>query len=140
MEAVKKYLAIDFGNARIGLAMTNSIARMPSPFKTLQNSEHVKDEIISIIKTENIDVLVVGLPRNLSGQDTHQTEIVRAFGTELLTLTSLPLYYQDEALTSKKAESELNLRGRQFTSADIDALSAVYILEDFLASSNRAVV
>ena len=75
---------------------------------------------------------MIGLPRGLDGQETAQTMTVRAFGTMLGKALKLPVHWQDEALTSVQAASELEQRGKAYRKADIDSLAAVYILEDYL--------
>lgn len=126
-------LALDVGGARIGVAVASSIARIAHPLTTLNYSETVVDEIGQIIKDEGVGILVVGLPRNLSGQETGQTASVQEFAKKLESL-GLPINFQDEAVTSAKAEAELQARGKPYTKADIDALAATYILDDFLVT------
>lgn len=123
-------LALDVGESRIGVAVANQVARLAAPLTTLNNSPSVWDEIRLLARNESASIIVVGLPRNLSGDDTAQTEYVRRFVTGV---KDLQIVFQDEALTSKKAESELNQRGKPFAKGDIDALAATYILEDYLA-------
>lgn len=125
-------LALDVGGQRIGVARANTIARIASPLVTLIHDASIFDEILSLIKSEDVGALVVGLPRGLEGQETAQTQTIRDFVAELQAKTDLPVYFQDEALTSQKAESELESRGKPFSKGDIDALAATYILEDFL--------
>ncbi len=122
-------VALDVGERRIGVAVANDIARLPSPHGVLQNNVAVWDEIRSLMKEVSADVLVVGLPRNLSGDDTAQTMYVRNF---VQLAPDLAVVFQDEALTSKKAEAELIARGKPYAKGDIDALAATYILEDYL--------
>ena len=88
-------------------------------------------ELKNIIVSENAAALVVGRPRGLSGQQTAQTKRTEIFAEELKTL-GLPVYFQDEAVTSKQAEAELQARGKPYKKSDIDALAAAYILEDWL--------
>ena len=76
--------------------------------------------------------LVIGLPRGLEGQTTPQTEATQTFGSSLAEQLKLPVNWQDEALTSAQAEAELKARGKPYTKEAIDALSATYILEDYL--------
>ena len=123
-------LALDVGESRIGVALANSIARLASPYKTLINSDSVLEQIQAIIKEESVELAVVGLPRNLSGEDTDQTRYCRAFGDQLTPFVQV--VFQDEALTSQKAEKELKARGKPYDKGDIDSLAATYILEDFL--------
>jgi putative Holliday junction resolvase len=88
-----------------------------------------------IIKTESAGALVVGLPRGLDGQHTAQTDDSLAFAEKLKQHFSLPVHLQDEAVTSKQAEAELEARGKAYVKDDIDALAATYILEDWLSDN-----
>jgi putative holliday junction resolvase len=120
------------GGQRIGLATANSVARIASPFQTIANNDDTMEVLHQIIEKERVAVLVVGLPRGLSGQETAQTRVVEEFAEMLSSQTGMKVYMQDEAVTSKKAEAELQARGKPYEKGDIDALAATYILEDFL--------
>lgn len=126
------YLALDVGEVRIGVALANDIARIASPLSAIQNNESITKEIAEMIESLQITDLVIGLPRGLDGQATAQTRYVEAFITQLGQVVSVPIHKQDEALTSVKAEAELMQRKKPFTKGDVDSLSAVYILEDYL--------
>lgn len=125
-------LALDIGASRIGVASANTLARIASPLATLQNEGEVGAAIRRLVEEYSVSGVVVGLPRGLQGQDTQQTKAVKDFGRALEPHIGVPLYWQDEALTSAKAEAELKSRGKPYAKADIDALAATYILEDFL--------
>lgn len=129
---ISTVLAFDVGEKRIGVARANTLARLASPLATVQHTDTVMDDIAKLVAAEGATDIVVGLPRGLDGQETAQTAYVRAFGGELAERLRLPLHWQDEALTSRKAEAELEKRGKPYQKGDIDALSATYILEDFL--------
>lgn len=129
-------LALDVGTQRIGVASANSIARIASPLVTLINSDDIMTRIVDLIVSESASTLVVGLPRGLNGQETGQTQYVRDFVVQLKKLTDTPIFFQDEALTSQKAEDELLARGKPFEKGDIDALAATYILEDYIQDHN----
>lgn len=126
------YLALDVGRARIGVALANTIARIASPLPALSNDETITANILALVAEHHIAGLVVGWPRGLDGQETQQTQYVGNFIATLEQTLSIPIYKQDEALTSVKAENELKSRGKTFEKGDIDSLSAVYILDDFL--------
>ncbi len=131
--AASHYLALDVGEKRIGVALAHHAARLAHPYTTLENSPAVFREVQSIVERETVGIVVIGLPRGLSGQETAQTATVRAFGQQLAThLETVPIAWQDEALTSKKAEAELRQRKRQWKKGEVDALAASYILEDYL--------
>lgn len=123
-------LAFDFGLQRIGVAIAES--GNVKPLLTIKTSEF-KSELDKLINKYNPDKLVVGLPRNLDGNDTFQTTKVRQFAKELENQTQLEVVLQDELLSTERADSEINkkqnLRQRK---AVIDKLSAKIILEDFL--------
>ncbi len=128
----KQILALDVGSKRIGLALSG-VARLARPLTTLDAESDVDRQLQQIIEREAVDAMVVGLPRGLDGQETAQTASVRNFVTNLEHY-NLPIYMQDEALTSRKAEAELTARGKRYAKADVDALAATFILDDFLAT------
>jgi putative Holliday junction resolvase len=130
-------LALDVGAKRVGVALASSVARLPHPLTTLAADDALFDKIGEIIANEAVDTIVVGLPRGLDGQHTAQTQAVEDFTAELKNHVTVPVYEQDEALTSRQAEAELQARGGDYQKGDIDALAATYILEDFLASLPR---
>jgi putative holliday junction resolvase len=125
-------LGLDVGARRIGVALASLEARLPRPLVTLSWDDNFFPALEQIIEAEAVGVLVVGLPRGLQGQHTAQTRAVESFTEELRQRISLPIYMQDEALTSKQAETELQGRGKTYNRAAIDALAATYILGDFL--------
>jgi putative holliday junction resolvase len=125
-------LALDVGERRIGVAIASMVARLPSPLTTLQRSPQTPQDIQRLVADEHASALVLGLPRGLDGQHTSQTVAVEHFAAELQNIVSVPMHWQDEAVTSRKAEAELQARGKPYQKGDIDALSATYILEDFL--------
>jgi putative Holliday junction resolvase len=131
--APSSVLGLDVGAQRIGVAAASLAAGLARPLTTLEHDDGFLSALRTIIKTENAQALVVGLPRGLDGQHTDQTRTVEAFSEELRRQYGLPVHLQDEAVTSKQAETELESRGKPYGRADIDALAATYILEDWLA-------
>jgi putative Holliday junction resolvase len=125
-------LALDVGEKRIGVATATLQARLSSPLTTLQRSEATPDDIERLLLEHQAVALVLGLPRGLDGQHTGQTTAVENFAKTLEPSLDIPLYWQDEAVTSVRAEEELQARGKPYRKEDIDALSATYILEDFM--------
>lgn len=128
----KTILALDVGERRIGVALAGITARLASPLTTLIRSESTPVDIQALIDEHQALAVVVGLPRGLDGQQTAQTVAVEEFKSILGQVLSVPLHWQDEAVTSRQAESELESRGKPYRKEDIDALSATYILEDFM--------
>lgn len=125
-------MALDVGEQRIGVAEANVIARIAHPFTTLAHTDTIMDDIARLLEKQEAVALVVGLPRGLEGQETAQTHYVQEFVAALEKHVTLPIHWQDEAVTSRKAEAELQARKKPYAKGDIDALAAAYILEDFL--------
>ena len=121
-------VALDVGMVRTGVAIGNSLARLARPLVTLPTDQFAA-AFAELAKQESPDIVVVGLPRNLSGQPTQQTAYVEDFVRQ--QLATYTVVFQDEAVTSKKAEAELAARKKPYTKADIDALAATYILQDY---------
>jgi len=126
------YVALDVGHRRIGVAVAHAGALMPAPLTTLAHTDDIMVRMQQLLTEQDAAALVVGLPRGLDGQETAQTQSVRNFVRELQKHVSLPVHWQDEAVTSRQAEVELIARGKPYRKEDIDALAATYILEDFL--------
>lgn len=125
-------LALDVGAKRIGVAVSDLRTRLPRPLTTLEASDSTPDDVQELVAKQGAVGVVIGLPRGLDGQETGQTQAVRGFAESLRAAVNLPYYWQDEAVTSVRAEEELVRRGKPFKKGDIDSLSATYILEDFL--------
>lgn len=126
-------LGIDYGSKRIGLSISRDL-RFSNRLKTVRNSSESIHKVEEIINTEGIKTVVVGLPRNLNGDDTAQTKIVRDFVVELKDNTKANVVLQDEADTSNIARERLKSQGlndRQIEE-EVDAEAAVIILEDYL--------
>jgi putative pre-16S rRNA nuclease len=137
MPATNSILGLDVGGKRVGVAVASLSARLPRPLVTLERNDGFFDELGDIIKAEDAEALVVGLPRGMEGQHTAQTDEVETFARSLSGHFGLPVHMQDEALTSKHAEAELEARGKPYVRGDIDALAATYILQDWLAGQQE---
>jgi putative Holliday junction resolvase len=124
-------LALDYGNARIGVAIASTIARLPRPLTTLANSPEVFDAIVQLVGQEDVGLVVVGLPRTLDGGYSEQTHAAEAFGKQLAGRLGVPVEMADETLTSVDAEAEL--KGKPHSKGAVDALAATYILERYLS-------
>jgi putative Holliday junction resolvase len=132
LDSSSTILALDVGGRRIGVAAANVVARIAHPLVTIENTPDISSVLQQLIDEQQAVGLVVGLPRNLQGEETEQTRTVKTFVTSLKERIAMPVYWQDEAVTSRQAEAELAGRGRPYVKGDIDALAATYILEDFL--------
>lgn len=131
---MQSVLALDVGTVRVGVARGSLETRLASPFTTL-DTDRFTEQFAQVMVQEQPVAVVVGLPRNLSGEDTPQTTYVREFAAK--NLADITVVWQDEALTSRKAEEELQARKKPYTKGDIDALAASYILEDYFSELSQ---
>ncbi len=132
-------IALDVGEKRVGVAIASLQVRLPRPLVTLSRDDGLFGRLAGIIKDESVTDIIVGLPRGLDGQNTPQTSLTQVFADSLGERFNLPIHLQDEALTTKKAETELSKRRKSYTRGEVDALAATYILEDFLVQTTREV-
>lgn len=123
---MQKYLGIDYGDKRVGLALAveNSIAL---PYKVLlnKNLHQLLQDLELIIKQENISLIVVGLPHSLSGQLNQRLAITQQFVDMLRSKISVSVITVDEQMSSKLYE-------RQGVKKDIDKHAATAILDTYL--------
>jgi putative Holliday junction resolvase len=131
MSQTKSFLALDVGEKRIGVAVGDDMVRIAVPLDTIEVDGNELERIARFVIDERVDTVVVGYPRNQSGEPTRQTEYVEKF-TKQLTDIAPKLVFQDESLTSVLAEQQLKAYGRPYTKGDIDAQAAALILTDFL--------
>jgi putative Holliday junction resolvase len=127
-------VCLDVGEKRIGVAVGNSSIRIAVPFGTIDVDGSEINEIAKIIEKERVDILVIGYPRNQSGEATKQTQFVEYFAAKLSGITP-NIEFQDESLTSVIAEQQLKSYKRPYTKADIDTQAAAIILQDFLEAN-----
>lgn len=128
--------ALDVGDVRIGVAIASLIAKLPSAYTTLdrKTQPNILEWLVDFVKKESIQLLVVGLPRDMSGQETEQTKKIKEFVKEIENFIDIPIIMQDEAVTSIEAENRLKASGKPYEKADIDAEAACIILQDYLSS------
>lgn len=134
MSSRENILGLDVGDKRVGAALVTNQVSVPRPLATLAFDELLFSNLKELCLKNDIEKIVVGLPRNLEGEDTGQTRKTRSFADDLAKNLNLPVELQDEALTSQKAEQSLSSRKKEYEKPDVDALAAVLILNDYLDS------
>ena len=117
-----KILGFDFGQKRTGVAI--AIDSDIQPLVTL-DVQSIQEDVLELVRKHQPEELVVGIPRNLDGEDTDQTRLARDFGQQLAKLTSLDVKYQDEALSSERA-----LEPVSYTHLDVYKRQAIRIGAD----------
>ena len=134
-----RIIAIDYGNKRVGVAVTDPLKLIATPLDTI----HAKD-ILSFLKEyvqqENVEAVVVGMPRTLDNTPTDVTSAVIGFVRKLKKELPVPVYTIDERFTSRMAframiDGGLKKKDRQ-NKATVDKVSAAIILQSYLAQNN----
>ena len=132
-------LAIDFGDARIGLAATDSLGICAHPVETIhRKTTDAFERIVEIVAERRIRRILVGLPLHLDGSEGRSAEKVRRFGRELADLVpEIPLEFADERLTTSSAAEKLRQAGRPAKRQKdiIDQAAALEILNNWLDES-----
>ena len=128
-------LGIDFGEKRVGLALSDRSNLIASPYKTLQyiSENDLISEIKKIVIDKEIGVFVIGLPLNMKGEDSDQTKKVRRF-KNLLSILELPIIYEDERFSSIIARNSLVSQNVKtgHNKSEIDRTAAAIILQQYL--------
>lgn len=131
MSQNRTLIGLDVGERRIGVAVGDTGIRIAVPFDTVEVDGNEIERIAQIVVAEGADTMVVGYPRNQSGEPTAQTAFVEDFANKLTDITAR-IVFQDESLTSVLAEEQLKSYGRPYSKGDIDAKAAALILQDYL--------
>ncbi len=125
-------LALDVGDVRVGVALATYPVYLPQALITIKNDSKFFENLSSLVKQHNISRLVIGLPRNMDSKDTAQTLKVKDFANQIKSRLQLEVDYEDEFLTSQKAEEILREQSKNYLKEDVDKLAAAIILEDYL--------
>ena len=131
-----RFLAIDFGEKRIGLALSDPMKIIAKPFKTIfySNQNDLINKIALIIKDEKIEKIILGLPKGLKGNNTSQTNIVIEFYKYIKDKIDTPIVMEDERLSSVSAKKSLILQNIKtgHNKALIDKIAAAIFLQLYL--------
>ena len=142
-----RILGIDFGERRIGLALSDPTGTLASPLPTVKRRAGKRPPLatlVGIAESHDAGALVFGLPLTLSGEDSEWTRTVRRVGAALSDRTGLPVHFVDERLTSVRAEKAVRSLGlpkkKREQKERVDAAAAVLILQSWLDRQSRPVV
>lgn len=123
-----KFLALDYGDKKVGLAIGDTEIKIASPFKILENTANFLDDLKSLCQAEKIDKIVLGVPVGLKGVKSEQYEQVIAFSDKLKQVLGLEVIQQDENLSS--AYAQRLLQGTKAKGKD-DAVAAMVVLQSY---------
>lgn len=132
-------MGIDYGSVRIGIAMSDPLRIISSPFETYvrKNNHADVDHILSLVKMHNITTIVFGMPFNMDGTESETGTAVKKFAQQVSDACDCQIVFQDERLSSVEAEEILinaNVK-REQRKALIDKVAAQIILQSFLERS-----
>jgi putative holliday junction resolvase len=136
-----RVLGVDYGRKRVGLALSDATGLLARPWKTLtvsgldQQIGALSREVEALSgEADGLAVIVIGLPRRLSGEPNEQTAAAQSLAARLGQRTAVPIVLQDERLTSHEADELLSRRERDWRKrkSQLDAAAAAIILQDYL--------
>ena len=131
-----RILGLDHGTKRIGVAVSDELKMIAQPlvFIDAEPLASALEQLCGILKEKDVELIVLGMPRNMDGTYGPAAEKVREFMTQLTNVTSLPIRTWDERLTSAQANRillEANVR-RGKRKEKVDAMAAAVLLQSFL--------
>ncbi len=132
-----RWLGIDHGNSRIGLAVSDELGSFAHPYRTLQAGGNVTVEIQTILQQERIGGIVIGLPKNMDGSLGPSAEAAKSFGRKLGELVpEIKIVFWDERLTTREAQRALHSAGKNAKQSKkmIDQVAAQILLQSYLDS------
>ncbi len=130
---MSRYLGIDYGTKRVGLALSDESRRFAMPYKVLEgNEKNIFADIETICKKEEVERIIIGIPVGLSRQDTAMTQRAKLFA-EALKVIGIPVELENEFFSSKEAERGVSKKQK------IDAAAAALILQSYLERSKDVI-
>lgn len=129
-----RYLALDLGERRIGLAVGDDEAGLARPLRSVRRRSRDADiaAVRAAVDAERVEALVFGLPISLSGEEGFQAQKARSLGERIAAELGLPFEFADERLTTAQAN-----RYRSGSDFDVDAAAAAILLQDHLDRRRR---
>ena len=127
-----RYMGIDYGSKRVGVALSDEAGTMGFPKGVVANAPHLLDSLTTLIRDMSVGGIVIGESKNLAGNDNPIALDARRFGDALHRATGIPVFYEDERFTSAEA------RRAPEAPAEVDASAAALILTNFLSKHDHA--
>jgi len=135
-----RYLGIDYGSSKIGLALSDEAGTMGFPHAIVSNTPRLADELCALIARENVGAVVIGESRDLSGGENPIAEDARALGSLIAERSGVPVVYESEVFTSAEArrapEKQMKSRAPK-ARVNVDASAAALILTSYLSRTDH---
>ena len=131
------YLGLDLGSRTLGIAVSDGTGLIASSYKTIRHNEEydrLLDEVKSIVEELNIAAIVLGFPKNMNNTIGPKGELSLSFKEKLEQILDIPIYLQDERLTTKSATDMLIMGNvsRKDRKKVVDSVAATIILQSYL--------
>lgn len=128
-------LGIDYGTVKVGLALSDELKMLASPYKVIPSNAQLAEEIARVVIENNVDTIVMGMPY-YDGAETGTTVKVRAFTERLRSMVSVPIYFWDESFSTRFARSRMVDAGlkkkKRQARGTTDTWAAAIILQEYL--------
>ena len=137
-----RYLGLDLGSRTLGIAVSDKTGLIASSYKTIRHNEEydmLLDEVKKIVDELEVDAIVLGFPKNMNNTIGPKGELSLEFKEKLEKLISIPVYLQDERLSTKSA-TDMLIQGnvsRKDRKKVVDSVAATIILQSYLDRSER---
>ncbi len=135
-----KYLGVDYGSKKVGLALSDEGGAMGFPHTILPNTPKLIEEICALIARENVGAVVIGDSKDFAGVDNPIMSAARAFGGQIAERAGVPVAYESEVLTSaearRKPAKEMKTRAPR-ARGNVDASAAALILTSYLSHTHH---
>lgn len=132
-----RLISLDVGTKTIGVAITDDTRTIPLPIDTILRKGNKKDFpiLIEMFKSKKVKGIIIGLPISFQEEDTETSLFIKRFAENLSKETELPIFFQDERLSSFEAEDLMyqKINSKKMKKV-VDKIAASYILESFLIS------
>jgi putative Holliday junction resolvase len=136
MSSETRILAIDYGTKRVGLALSDPMKILASPFDTIENNKLLTAKILKLIKEKNVEKIVIGYPTNGDGSKTVLSDIIINFAAELSDKSGVSCELVDERFSSSVASDRILQtvvkKSKRRDKSLVDKYAAAVILEDYL--------
>ncbi len=136
MPRAGRLLGIDYGQKRIGLAQSDPMQFLASPFLTLKNKgwKSLITELVHLIQDNDIIAVVIGLPLHMSGEPGEKANEILTFSEQMKKQIDVPIYFQDERWSTSDAHQALHAQGKSPSRNReiVDQIAAAFILQGFL--------
>jgi putative holliday junction resolvase len=130
-----RYLGIDYGTKKIGLALSDEAGTMGFPHSIIGNDARTLDEVVALITKEQVEAIVMGESMGLSGVENPVAKEAKHFAAQLIEETGVPVYFEPEMFTTQEARRDFE-GVHSHKTGNVDASAAAIILTSYLSRTH----